>query len=287
VNVTVFQHSRSLRSLALVLLAASTGIAAACGGGSDSSSGRTRVAQAAYVTSRGPGYRTSIDINIYLKGQHSTIKGDGALGERGRVGSLDLEIGGKHIKEIVKSPYIYVAAPSDADQSATAGKPWLRANSVAYSQATGASGLSSDASSPKELLGFLQTNGKVSAVGSETVRGVETKRFHALIDLRRYGTTVPSRERAAAERSVKQLERITGGGTLPIDVWIDSQHRVRRVSLQLHTCIKGGKLDESIVIELYDYGRQPAIAVPAPSEVHDITAKLDAVVAKGVAQLGC
>lgn len=288
-NVTVFQQSRSLRlPLVLALLAATGGIVTGCGGGSNDSSSRlTQVAQAAYVTSRGPGYRISVDINIYLNGQHSTIKANGALSEQGRIGSMDLEAGGTHIKEVVKSPYIYVQAPSGADRSATGGKRWLRANSIAYSQATGASGLNSDASNPKELLGFLQASGKVSAVGSETVRGVATKRYHALVDLGHYSSTVPAHERAAAARYAKQLERITGSSSLPIDVWIDPQHRVRRVSVQLHTCTKESKVDETIVSELYDYGRQPAIAVPATSEVHDITAKLDAVVAKGVAQLGC
>ncbi len=59
------------------------------------------------------------------------------------------------------------------------------------------------------------------------------------------------------------------------------------MAIQLQICIKEGRLTESMSMDLYDYGRQPAVNAPSASEVSDITGKLESQVSQGLQQLGC
>ncbi|HEX3910409.1 MAG TPA: hypothetical protein VHW67_06895 [Solirubrobacteraceae bacterium] len=44
---------------------------------------------------------------------------------------------------------------------------------------------------------------------------------------------------------------------LPLEVWIDGDSRVRRMSLQMHLCSRVGDIEESLTMELHDFGPQP------------------------------
>jgi hypothetical protein len=50
---------------------------------------------------------------------------------------------------------------------------------------------------------------------------------------------------------------------------------------------EGGRLQESLNMELYGYGQQPVLEPPAASQVTDISNKLKAQVAKDLAKLSC
>jgi hypothetical protein len=94
-------------------------------------------------------------------------------------------------------------------------------------------------------------------------------------------------QRAAARRYAATLTRLTGSKKLPIDVWIDAQSRVRRMSLTLHLCSAAGSISESLSMDFYDYGRQGVVSVPSAAEATDISDQLKGTVQKGLAQLHC
>ncbi len=83
------------------------------------------------------------------------------------------------------------------------------------------------------------------------------------------------------------MKRITGSGTLPLDVWIDEASRVRRIALSLRLCGPNGTIDESVDMTLYDYGRQPAVQPPPSSQVTDIGGQIGAEVARNLSRLHC
>jgi hypothetical protein len=277
-----------------LVVAIAVGVAMAAQGGGSSptnpagattSSGS--LAQAAYVTTQAPGFQFDMTIGGGVGGNDFTIDAEGAFDERQLEGTMSLQIAGESTNEVIKNPYIYLQLPS-GDGALTGGRPWSRVNLDQFSQALGASGpLGQDAASPTQMLDMLKASGQVSSVGSESVRGVATTHYHALVDFNRYAEIVSPSQRAGVQRYAQELARITGSSSLPIDVWVDSQQRVRRFSTEVDACTPQGKLDETVAMDLYNYGPQPTVTVPAPSEVSDVTGTIASQASQTMAQLSC
>ncbi len=288
-----------MRPLLLAACSALVLAAAGCGGGghgSGSSAGAGRssggvylaaVAKAADVTGQVPGYKFELTSSTSFAGQSFSIHGTGSIDDRGRQGSISLQVEGKTLSEIISRPYVYVEVPSGSDGSVPGGKPWLRTDIDTFTQSFGGSSLGSSSADPTQALSFLKAAGTVAKLGVENVRGVPATRYHATVELARYPATVKSSERAAASSYVQTVKRITGSDTLPIDVWIDGQSHVRRIALSLKLCSPQGKIDESIDMTLYDYGPQPAVEPPPASQVADIGDRLGAEAEKNLQKLHC
>jgi hypothetical protein len=58
---------------------------------------------------------------------------------------------------------------------------------------------------------------------------------------------------------------------LPIDVWIDHHHVVRRLGLMFAECVSGRRIHFSMTMDLYDYGPQARPSPPRATQVQDIT----------------
>jgi hypothetical protein len=270
---------------------------AGCGGSSSSGDGSrvanasylAAVTRAAYTTDQVPGYKFEIDVTAKLSGKSVSFGGSGAISEKGSQGSLSMEVDGKPLTELIDKPYIYIKSPSDSETSVTHGKPWIRANIDVFSESFGGGSFSSSSADPTQTLSFLKSAGTVTRIGSGSVRGAPATHYHAVIDLARYASAAAPSERAAAKRYTESFKRISGSSTLPMDVWIDGEGRVSRMTFTLSICGPGGsRLHESLSMELYDYGsQQPVVQTPPSSEVTDITSRLKTEVAKGLEQLSC
>jgi hypothetical protein len=261
-----------------------------CGGGGGSGSSNADasylavVTRAAYTTDSVPGYRFDIGVTSKLGKKSFTLNGSGAISERGSQGSMSMKIEGKTLTEIIDKPFIYIKAPG----ASTHGKPWLRVDSDVFSEAVGASSPGGSSTDPTQALSFLRSAGSVRRIGDELVRGAPATRYHAVIDFARYAHVVEPGQRAAAKKYSEVLERTSGSTTVPMDVWIDRQGRISRMSLTLSLCSpEGDKLQESLNMELHGYGAQPVLDPPSSSQVTDVTAKLKAQVAKGLEDLSC
>jgi hypothetical protein len=278
---------------ALVLAAAGCGGAGHGSGSSGAAGGSSgavylaAVAKAADVTGQVPGYKFELTSSTSFAGQSFSVHGTGSIDDRGRQGSMSLQVEGKTLSEVISRPYVYVEVPSGSGGSVPGGKPWLRTEISTFTRSFGGSSLGSSSADPTQTLSFLKAAGTVAKLGVEDVRGVPATRYHATVELARYPATVQPGERASAHSYVQTVKRITGSDTLPIDVWIDAQSHVRRVALSLKLCSPQGKIDESIDMTLYDYGPQPAVEPPAASQVADIGERLGAEAEKNLQKLHC
>jgi hypothetical protein len=241
----------------------------------------TSVTQAAYVTTLSPGYKFDMALSTNLGGHNFRFTGAGALNEHDGRGQMSLQIKGKKITELVDEPYIYLREPSG-------GKPWVKADMNAYTEALGASSpFGGSVTGPTEMLKFLKAAGQVTMIGRESIDGVPTTHYHAVVDLARYSSAVAPSQRAGTARNAALLKRMTGGSSLPMDVWIDHRDRVRRFELTMQLCTQEGKLTESTTMDFYDFGRQTLELPPPASQTNDITKKLKAEISKSAQQLGC
>ncbi len=221
------------------------------------------------MTSATAGYRFSLTMAASAAGQSVAVQATGSATERPeQEASMTMASAGASIQAIEAPPWEYVGVNG----------AWYKINRDAYQQTIGAGGVSPAGNDPSQLLRFLSATGTVTTVGTAQIGGVATTHYHAVSDLDRYAATVPASERQAAGSAIATLERETHVATLPIDVWIDAQHRVRQIVVAMSgICPHAGNASATVTMDLFDYGPQPAPAVP--SDATDLTSEAQSAVA--------
>jgi hypothetical protein len=262
---------------------------AGCGG----SQSATPVLRAADVTARAPGYRLSGTGTITLRGGNVGTVGmamTGSFNRRDRIGTLTtvVDVGGRRIRvpELISQLTVYMASSALQGSAAVPGrKPWIKLD---MSRAIAGAGISSlpTATDPTQFVDYLRAvSSRITDVGGATVRGVQTTHYRATVDLDRYPRLVAPSQRKAVAASVKNLEAALGSHTLPLEVWIDGHHLVRRLKLAFGECVSGAHFRFALSTDMYDYGPQPRPRIPPASQVYDLTPLVQAAMRR--VHLGC
>ena len=138
-----------------------------------------------------------------------------------------------------------------------------------------------DTPMPGNYLDYLQgVSGDVRVVGHETLRGDDTTRYAATLDLDRALTRIHD---AARRTVVKRALSALGVPKFPVRVWIDGEGRLRKMELSIDLAPVAARLGAppgakpKIVetFELYDFGVPVNVVAPANAEplvspaVHD------------------
>lgn len=273
-----------LRTAAAACMAMLGAVVCGCGSSSQPQTTATvsQVTEAAYRSTQSPGYRFSLDMTVNFGGHAMTIGGEGAMSSTGKRGFMTMDLEGTQLEEIVQAPYVYVRNPGGSSAS---GKPWLRTDLNLYSQVLGAQG--APQTDPAHMLALLKASGAVESLGSTMVRGEPSRHYRASVNLTRYLQNLRPSERATAQPYIAALRRMTGSGTLPIDVFVDAAGRVSRLGFTMHVCTPEGTVSDAISMDLYDYGRPSFVAAPSASEATDVTAKLRSELSRTMQQLHC
>jgi hypothetical protein len=180
------------------------------------------------------------------------------------------------------SPNLYVQLPAADKAQLPTGKTWISLNLNTVSEAKLGASLSQLSSSSQEstqLLSYLQsvsTSG-ITTVGPATIKGEPTTEYKATIDL----TKAADQKSPAAQAAIKSLEAQVNATTLPVQVWLDAQGRVRQVSQQLQvstnsqssggTTIPAASGSVSTTADYYDFGTPVSVQPPPASQVDDVT----------------
>ena len=270
------------------VLAALAAVLVLTQGGGGAAPTPTPVTRAAYVTSLEPGYKVAMNISATVAGHAVSFTAQGAFntGAHPQGSMTMLAPGGISVSEIVIGPDLFMQVPGAAG-AALASTPWVKAKLAAVTGGAGFNFSTTGDSNPSQELDLLRGVGQVTTVGSDTIRGVATTRYHAVIDLNRYPSLVAPSLRAAAARDAALLERATGQSTLAADVWVDRKGLVRRMTLGVSACSSAGTVDATVSVDFYDFGRQPSVTAPPAGEVTDVTSTLAAQQAASAQQLGC
>lgn len=127
---------------------------------------------------------------------------------------------------------LYEHLPSGALQRLSGGKPWISLDLAKMSQQGDGSlqQLMSDTpTDPSTVLGYLRGAGaQATNVGQDTVDGVSTTHYHVVIDLDK----AAAGQDAKGQQAIQALEQEIGSHTLPADIWLDDQGRLRKVTMQ-------------------------------------------------------
>jgi hypothetical protein len=254
------------RSIALMLSLAALGALAGCG--SSDALNPDVVAQAADRTAAAGGAR--LTLTVAAQGQNLT--GTGFLDTKGRKGRMHFQLpqNAGAMDLVFVNRVLYMHLPAALTKQLPGGRPWLKLDleKALRKQGVDLGSLQSTSNTdPTQVLDNLRGAGDVKRVGDEKVRGTPTTHYKATIDLRKAAEKAPAAQRDAARRSVEQLEKLAGTTTIPAEVWIDKQSRLRRMSIRQN--VKGQPF--AMTMDLYDFGAREAIKPPPASQTKDIT----------------
>ncbi len=252
----------------------------ACGHGGSAaptnSATPTKVLTAAYTTTTGSG-TAKIDltgeIDTTVNGKPATvpITAHGVMDFANKATDLDESISGA-ANDITETRYLngmlYQRIPTQVSAFAD-GKHWIAVdvNQMATNQSDSGLGqlLAGAPSDPSDLMIYLTAvQGRVTTVGPDTVDGVRTTHYAATIDLDKVAALDP-----AAASTTKQLEQAIGSNSLPVQLWVDQQNRLRRISVDE----QGGALHATFAVTLSDYGTPVHVIAPPSNDTDDLTNK--------------
>lgn len=274
-----------MRKLAVVGLVALLGVTG-CGGDSGSSGGSSggdgasglQVLQAASERTTETGSsRIALDVDVPQSlggaGSGVSIDGEGVVDFEEKSSQLTLTVpaaGELEVRQI--GDVVYTKVP-EAFAAQTGGKTWIKIDG-ATAQENGLSDLVGGGNDPAQSLEYLRgVTGDVEEVGTETVRGEETTRYKATVDLRKAAGAVPEDKRKAFEASIKQL----GTADVPVEVWVDEDGRTRRVVTSIPVSAggtspapSGAGNDVKVTVEFFEFGVDVDVQAPPAAEVGDL-----------------
>jgi hypothetical protein len=262
------------------------------------------VAQAATSSNAAPGYRLRLTAQISSPALPTPLAmtGTGAFDARDHIGSaaVTMNLGNSpqvvkalgtstlHIQELIDKQIIYVKLPPALAAKVPGAKPWLKINLAAALAARGMPGLGSlqngpMSSDPSQMLQYLRaTSGHLTKVGSDTVDGFATTHYKATIQLDRVAKLAPAAQRAAVRQSIAALEKQTNVHQLPVDVWIDGGHLVRRIRLSYAMNVATGQtMNMLMTVDIPQYGPQPLPTFPPASQTTDLSSQLGSAQSAG------
>jgi hypothetical protein len=121
---------------------------------------------------------------------------------------------------------------------------------------------------PTSYLDYLKgLGGAVRVVGREKVRGADTTRYVATLDLARTAASLRSPTKGAA---VKGLLDLLGLTKIPVTVWLDDLGRMRKMTMTMDLSSLGKGMNApanfapkmAITLEMYDFGAPVSVDVP-------------------------
>ena len=187
--------------------------------------------------------------------------------------SLDFDLLGQAVKVVVDGATMYEHIPGLESQ--LGGKPWIKINLDDIGKLSGIQGFGNLASSnndPRASLETLRGAGSVAFLGYQKVRGVDTSRYGAVIDLEAAAKQSPPAQQA----TMRQIIAMQGTSTQPVDVWVDKQGRVRKLSETVDMThatppTPGAALPSSIdvTLEYYDFGTPVRVELPPADQTTD------------------
>jgi hypothetical protein len=255
--------------LAATLLAALTAAGCGSGGSADVSvNPSSAIAEAADTTAKVPGMKLSIDETV----GGTQVTGHGFSDTKGKRGKFVMETGGQSIVMVSDGFILYMQPPASLGGKLPNGAHWMKLDlaKAAKTQGIDLNALAGVGGGQQQnTFDQLRAAGDVKQVGTEPVRGASTTHYSAVIDLDKVAASAPADRRAAVQSSIAKLEEQLPAGdhTIPVEVWIDGQKRVRRI--KEHLALKTGTMD--MTEELYDFGAQDSVPIPAGDDVYDAT----------------
>jgi hypothetical protein len=271
------------------------GATAACGqggGASVATSGKPMSAAAlASAGARTAGlstYRADLTMSVAMSSAPTfTLHGTGMVDRTDRMASITMDMSGfasamsagasasGDMQEVMAGGHIYMHW-SALTPMLPAGKSWIELTDLSkvYSAVSGSSpSTPTDASSYLQLLRGI--SGGVTVVGTEPIDGTPTTHYRADVEMSKALARLPTDVPADVKAAVGHF----GGGTIPVELWVDSSGLVRQVEMTIDVgqLTKGAVSGSERVTETLSHFGEPIDISTPPPEVVDQVSSLSAL----------
>ncbi|MCU1429813.1 MAG: hypothetical protein JWL83_3813 [Actinomycetia bacterium] len=279
-------RSRCKTLAGLALLAAGPALVAGCGAKTVPIDAAAVLAAVPQKTATASTAKVTIDTAVTAKSGAAArpihVGMNGAIDLRSNNGTFEIDAGSLGVpgfsgnitaRKVGGAMYMNIdalAASSGPDVSAILGnKHWLKI--VTSKVAPAGTALRQDPGSFTQSLQYLRGVDKngVKTLGKETVRGTETTHYQADVDLallrKQLGTSdlTPDVKRLM-EQGLNQFST----KSFRLDVWVDSDGRMRRQHMDLP--VQAGT-SVSMTLDLYDFGVKVQASAPPADQVLDMS----------------
>lgn len=228
------------------------------------------VASAAGKTTSAGSSRVAFELEADAFGHDVSVRGEGAFDYEASRGRLEVDAGallpGSRLELRAVGSELYVRVPPLLAAWLPSAKPWV---SLAGGRSLDALGLGELRQDPGELLGLLRASStRVTKAGTAVVRGVETTRYTAVLDpvkaleANADALGLSAAERAQLRRAADELRRLSGRSTQPVNVFVDEDGLVRRLTLAAD--------GDRVSIDFWDFGTDVDVQAPPASAVFDL-----------------
>lgn len=264
--------------LALFLLPILAFIASGCGSGGALSF--DPVASAATKTQQAGTFQFDFKADITMLGQKLSFNGSGVSDTVNGAAKMTFDFSGlpaamtkngSTVEAIIVDKQMYMQMPF-LENRLPAGKQWFKVDVGQALKATGTDPMSSlGATDPQQWVQQLLASGETQSIGTDSVQGEQMTHYRTQIDPSNLDQ-VPAGERDAAKKALQQL----GLSAFPVDVWVDGQGLLRRISLslQLGKPGAGGSMAMTMTMDLSQFGAAVSITAPPADQVFDATSLL-------------
>ncbi|MCX4236631.1 DUF7537 family lipoprotein [Streptomyces ortus] len=284
------------RVLGIATVLVLTAGVSACSGGDDGGDGKkdgakgasstkgaseSQVVRAAHEkTTAADSAKMALATEATAAGKTVTVRGTGVMDLEDGASTMTMTSQGQKIEQRVLDGVVYQKAPAEqrAQLDLPKGKTWMK---IDPAKLNGAGGQVND---PAESFGYTKgvSDRDVTKVGTETVDGTRTTHYRVKVAVK----DLAKGDRAKAD----QLEKQLGTSTLPLEMWIDDEGRLRQetIKLTLKPQAGGGQKDQTVTstttLKFSDFGTEADVEAPPAADTVDVTKKLaDASQAGGTA----
>ncbi|MEU1801373.1 hypothetical protein [Streptomyces sp. NPDC019937] len=238
----------------------------AAGGGE----GGTAAVRTAYrKTAEEETARMTLRTETSAAGKSAVAQGEGAIDLEDGDSTMSISAGGQKVEQRVVDQVVYQKLPSKQRAQVPGDKPWIKID-LKKAAAEQNSGSSNQINDPAQSASFGKgiTDRNTKKVGTATVDGVKTTRYRVTVDIDKLSGA------AALKRQV--------GPTVPMDVWLDDQGRIRRQQITMDIkptdqpkgTTTPKKLTVRTLIEFSDFGTEVDPEAPPAGQTTDMTGKL-------------
>ena len=278
------------RLLALLPLLAAALVLSGCG--SKDALTLDPVAEAASKTTNAGSSRVSFESTIWLLGKEVSFNAEGLYDYERSRGSLTMDmsalmpgmsgLGAFELRQLDST--LYMRMPALPGAFLPEGKQWLSLDLDAALDKAGFGGLDPanlQQQDPSQFLNLLRASSvEVREAGYDTVRGTDVTRYTAKLDLRKSVDAsldqleLSDEQEAALRRAAEQLADQVGTKTIPVEVFVDDDGRLRRLNMDLSMTVQGQRLALEQTVDYYDFGIEVDVDAPPASQVYDLTNQL-------------
>lgn len=224
-------------------------------------------------TSAASTMQVAIDGSVDVEGEHLPITGSGGVDVKARRMVMSMQMGSLgtiQMRMLGTTFYERLPQTGELASSPYAGK-WIKITLPAGEQNAGSF-------DPRQTLSFLKevTADGIHKVGTATVRGDSTTHYTAQLDLTKVLDKAQQQLGSSTNLDLTQLAKQMGMQRLPMDIFIDGQHLVRRVTMTMQLTAPSSAGSEAgqhasfaINEDFYGYGTPVTVTQPPASEVVD------------------